>query len=297
MGVLSSLNQSLQKAGEIACKFKMFVAVAIVALSGCCPRVSMVDVGPLARTQPIDCLVTAHRGALKREADGLGKFPDNSLPALAASVANGIPLVEVDVRLSDEGELFLFHDGSLSSSNSYSPSHLHGVPIARLTRAERAPVWLDASNQVAIPTLDEALTVVARSSTALQLDFKGESDTLVFAALELVVKRGMLSQVVLQIRSPERVARIKQRYPTARILARCVTFEQLQRVLTVGVELVELERWVSSEAINLAHAQRVKVLLNIATSRLDEPETWEYLRSRGIDVIMSDRAGEHVCRT
>lgn len=296
-GARISLNQPLKIAGEIVCMFRLFVASVIVIIAGCCPRVSMVDVGPLARTQAIDCLVTAHRGVVMREAEGLGKFPDNSLPGLAASVAHGIPLVEVDVRMSDEGELFLFHDGSLSSSNSYSPRHLHGVSIGQLTRAERALARLDMANQIAIPTLDEALTGVAQSSTALQVDFKGESDALVFAALERVTQRGMLSHVVFQIRSPERVARIKERYPTARILARCLTFDQLQQVLEIGVELVELERWVSSEAIRLAHSRGVKVLLNIATSRLDEPATWKYLRSRGIDVIMSDRAGKHVCGT
>jgi hypothetical protein len=195
-----------------------------------------------------------------------------------------------------EGDLFLFHDGSLSSANSYSPRHLRGIPMSRLTRQERAGVTLDPQGKILIPTLNDALSVVANSGTALQVDFKGESDELAFAALELISKRKLLAQVVFQIRSAERADAIKRRYPHARILVRCLNYEQLEQALRVGVEFVELERWVSSEAIASAHARGVKVLANIASSRLDESTTWHYLRSRGIDVIMSDRAREHECR-
>jgi glycerophosphoryl diester phosphodiesterase len=256
----------------------------------------MVDVGPLDRTQSIDCLVTAHRGAPLRQRNGLGELPDNSLPALRESVVQSVSFAEVDVRLSTEGDLFLFHDGSLSSANSFSPRHLHGVPVGQLTRQERALAALDQERRISIPTLDDALTVVAGSRTALQVDLKGESDEVAFSTVELVAKRGLLLQVVFQIRSAERAARIKQRYPQARILVRCLNQEQLRQALQVGVEFVELERWVNSEAIRQAHTRGIKVLVNLATSRLDEPITWRYLRSRGIDVIMSDRAHEHSCR-
>lgn len=268
----------------------------LLSILGCCPRVSMVDVGPLKPLQPIDCIVSAHRGTPYRSGDGLRPYPDNSLVALQASIALGVPLVEVDVRLSDDGELFLFHDGSLSHANSFASRHLYGTPIGKLSREERSGVSLDETRSESIPTLDDALSLIARSGTTLQIDLKGESDTLAFLVVERVAQRGLLSHVVLQMRSPARAARIKEQYPRVRLLVRCQTREQLDEALKVGVELVELERWVSSEAIQLAHSHRTKVLLNLSTSRLDEPATWNYLRSRGVDAIMSDRAREHVCR-
>jgi hypothetical protein len=194
------------------------------------------------------------------------------------------------VRRSVEGELFLFHDGSVQSGNSYAARELLHRPIQTLTRAERDRVFLDSARTVLIPTLDEALTVVAGTSSSLQLDCKGESDQLVLQALELVSRRGLLSQVVVQIRAPARIARIKARYPKARILARCRSIEQVHEALSQGAELVELERWISAEAVGLAHAHGALVLINLASSRLDNPDTWGYFRSRGVDVIMTDFA-------
>jgi glycerophosphoryl diester phosphodiesterase len=215
----------------------------------------MVDVGPLDSQAAIECLVTAHRGAPIRSQDGLGALPDNSIPALRESVAQGVPLVEVDVRRSNEGDLFLFHDGSLSSSNSFSPSTLHGVPIAQLTRQERSLAKLDAAGEISIPILDEALTVISDSRTTLQIDLKGESDELAFSVVELVAKRGLLRNVLFQIRSADRAYRIFQRYPQARVLLRCLNQKALEEALSLGVEFVELERWASSAAIRMAHAR------------------------------------------
>jgi glycerophosphoryl diester phosphodiesterase len=224
----------------------------------------------------------------------LGPHADNSLSALLASKRASIPLVEVDVRRSIQGELFLFHDGSLTSDNSFSPPSLRNILIGKLSKLERASIALDSSQTIRIPTLQEALSVLKGSNTALQVDMKGESDELVTAVADTVAAHGMLSQVVFQIREVKRIALVKQRYPSARILARCVSSQQLAAALEQGVEFVELERWATSEAISQAHSHRAKVLINLAGSRLDEPQTWRYLRSRGVDVLMSDRASEHV---
>jgi glycerophosphoryl diester phosphodiesterase len=245
----------------------------------------MVDVGPLERQDPLRCVVTAHRGSLHQHG-----MPDNSLPALQQAARAGIPLLEVDVRRSNEGDLFLFHDGSLNSGNSYSPSSLHGRPISELSRSERAQAFLDPERTIGIPSLEQALELVSSTSSALQLDLKGESDSLALAVVQAVAQAGLLSKVVLQIRKPSRIAMLKQRYPAIRVVARCLSAEQLREALHVGVEMVELERWVSSEAISLAHSYNVPVLLNIASSRLDEPTTHRYLRSRGIDALMTDFA-------
>jgi glycerophosphoryl diester phosphodiesterase len=262
---------------------------AFVVCSGCCPRVSMVDVGPLSAQRALVSMAVAHRGNLHR-----GALPDNSAPALLEAMNAGVPLLEVDVRRSREGELFLFHDGSIQSGNSYAPRDLVGRPAQGLSRRERERVFLDRGRAIPIPTLEDALRLVqASQGSSLQLDFKGESDELVFAALDLVVQRDMLSRVVVQLRSVERVQAVKQHYPGVRISARCRDSVQLKTALERGVEMVELERWVSSEAIRAAHATNTRVLLNIAGTRLDEPSTWRYLRSRGVDVIMSDYADRH----
>jgi len=53
-----------------------------------------------------DCAIIAHRG-IWRDA------PENSLQAIEAAIAGGYDVVEIDVRRSADGALFLCHDDSL----------------------------------------------------------------------------------------------------------------------------------------------------------------------------------------
>ena len=257
-------------------------ACLLVVLSACRSIVFMMEVPPLTPQQPIAHSAVAHRGSLHT---GL---PDNSLSALKQSIAAGIPFLEVDVRRSSEGELFLFHDGSLSSSNSEGPAELWGEKVQALTREARESVVL-ASNE-RIPLLSSALDTVRGSGSALQLDFKGESDELVFAALDLLRARGQLRDAVLQVRSPARIPRVLARAPGARIVARVRSAEALEEALRYPVEFVELERWATPQAITDAHQKGVKVLVNISGTSLDDPTSWAFFRSHGFDTIMSDRA-------
>lgn len=266
--------------------------VTIVTSSGCSLYPSLSDLGPL-EVQPARTILTvAHRGNISS-----GTLPDNSLPALRHALAAGVQFLEVDVRRADDGTLFLFHDGSFSRSNSYAPSRLRGIPISQISSADRDTVSLDEAGTVRIPTLADALSLLEQSTnttSSLQLDLKGESDTLALEVLELVRARRLLHRVLLQLRTPQRVGVVLASYPTARILARCKSHAQLEQALAYKVEAVELERWITSEAVRLAHQRDVLVAINIAGSHFDEPATHQYFRARGVDMIMTNRAGEWV---
>lgn len=254
----------------------------LLALSSCCRAVSMRDVPPLTQQVALDHLAVAHRGSLHT---GL---PDNSLAALRQSIAARVPFLEVDVRRSDAGDLFIFHDGSLSSSNSEAPLELRGESVESLSRDKRDSVVLGSGEH--IPLLAAALDLIRGSGSTLQLDFKGESDQLVFAALDLLQSQGQLRQALLQIRTPSRIPRVLAYAPQARILARVRSADDLQEALRHPIEFVELERWATPEAIRDAHNKSVKVLVNISDTRLDEPVAWAHFRSCGIDTIMSNHA-------
>jgi len=82
-------------------------------------------------------LVIAHRGATSAG-------PENSLAALAAVTASGADGVEIDVRATRDGELFLWHD-----------EQLHGTGFACLTQADVRRVRL--ANGEGVPSLAEGL--------------------------------------------------------------------------------------------------------------------------------------------
>jgi glycerophosphoryl diester phosphodiesterase len=218
-------------------------------------------------------------------------LPDNSLPALKDSISRGVQFLEVDVRKSDDGELFLFHDGSLQESNFASPRELLGARVQELSTGNRGKVRLDAAGGIGIPTLLEALAILDTNKTAvLQLDLKGESDHLLDAVVNLLKQERKLSRAVIQLKDPERIRRVRSEQPQVRVVARVRDIQQLEQAISANVEFVELERWITGEAVEKCHAANIAVVLNVAAPRYDKKETWDFFRARGVDSIMTDHA-------
>lgn len=264
-----------------------YIALVLIEIGavGCFQSISLDDFEDLPASQPIHRYAIAHRGSLH---DGL---PDNSLPAIKESISKGVRFLEVDVRKSRDGDLFLFHDGSLKKSNFASPLNLEGRKVQELTIAERNVVRLDANGLIGIPTLREALEEVKKSSSVtLQIDLKGESDELLESVVHLLKQENSLSRAIVQLKDPGRIQRIRSQEPLSRILARVKNMEQLNQAIAAHVECVELERWITAEAIQRAHAANIVVVFNVAAPPYDTEETWGFFRSKGVDSIMTDHA-------
>ncbi|KQT51512.1 glycerophosphodiester phosphodiesterase [Devosia sp. Leaf420] len=76
-----------------------------------------------------DCAIIAHRG-IWRDA------PENSLQAIEAAIAGGYDVVEIDVRRSADGALFLCHDDSLERMTG------HDAAVEELAASELAALHL-----------------------------------------------------------------------------------------------------------------------------------------------------------
>jgi glycerophosphoryl diester phosphodiesterase len=249
------------------------------------PTLDLNDFESVPLQQPLHRYTIAHRGSLH---EGL---PDNSLTALRDSISKGVQFLEVDVRRGGDGELFLFHDGSLRESNFSSPKELLGKSAQVLSADEREKVRLDPNGLIGIPTLAQALSLLNATNTAvLQLDLKGESDQLLDSVVKLLAKEGKLSRAVVQLKHPERIQRIRSQAPHLRVLARVRDMQQLENAIAAKVEFIELERWITGEAVERCHAANITVVLNVAAPPYDNPQTWEFFRARGIDSLMSDHA-------
>lgn len=269
---------------------RLLLFLVPLLFSGCFSLYSIEDLAPIEPQPTLERSSIAHRGSLHRE------LPENSIPAISQTFRSGVQFAEVDVRQSTEGDLFLFHDGSIQTNNSFAPLSLKGRKVQELSRSERAQVWLNQPKTVSIPLLRDALALLKDTPGTLQIDLKGESDPLLDSVIHELRRTNTLSRVIIQLRSPLRIARIRVNEPRARIVARCIDGEQLTQAIDAKVEAVELERWITADAVKAAHDAGVRVILNIASTHLDTPDTWSYLRARGVDTIMSDRAdlAQHV---
>lgn len=150
--------------------------LALALLSGCAvtPRggdAATVRAGPdLPRW--FDCLrergeavIGAHRAG---PAPGL---PENALPTMAATIArNPDALLEIDIRSSADGVLFLLHDRSLDRTTAATG------PADTRAWAELSAIRLRDDDGVlteaTIPSLAEALALATARDVVVQLDIK-----------------------------------------------------------------------------------------------------------------------------
>ncbi len=102
----------------------------------------------------------AHRGL---HGDGI---PENSLPAFARASERGYG-IELDVQLSADGVIMVFHDDTLIRMTGVQGK------LCEYTREQLQQMHLGESGEV-IPTLDEVLDTVA-GRVPLLIELKGES--------------------------------------------------------------------------------------------------------------------------
>lgn len=110
--------------------------------------------------------VIAHRGAS-------AYFPENTLPSFEAAVELGADMVELDVRLSRDGEVIVFHDATLERcTNGRGRTTDHS--LKELKKLD-AGSWFDSRFAgTRIPTLEEVLAL-CRGSIGVNIEIKKEA--------------------------------------------------------------------------------------------------------------------------
>src|SRR5689334_15892163 len=92
------------------------------------------------------CVRIAHRGAS-------AQYPENTLLAFERAIAQGVDMIELDVRLTHDGELVVIHDATLDRTTN-------GVGLVR-DRSLNDLRPLDAGLGQRVPLLAEVIDLVA----------------------------------------------------------------------------------------------------------------------------------------
>ncbi|XAZ25489.1 glycerophosphodiester phosphodiesterase family protein [Sinorhizobium sp. B11] len=151
-----------------------------------------------------DCAVVAHRG-IWRDA------PENSLPAIEAAIRAGADIVEIDVRRSADGGLFLLHDETLlrMAGIDEAPEALSSARLAGFTLRNRDGGENSAMTGERLPSLQQ-LFDLTRDRIFLHLDVKDRAivPDVIACARDLDVE----SQVDFwgNLRTPEDLAWVRE---------------------------------------------------------------------------------------
>jgi glycerophosphoryl diester phosphodiesterase len=228
-------------------------------------------------------LVIAHRGDSHR-------FPENTLPALAAAASLGVDLVELDYRHSSEGIPVVFHDETLDRvTDAVAAWGRHNIPLEATSLKELHE--LDAGSWFAprfagtsIPTLSDACDVIRIASIPLIERKSGDPETCV----RLLRRKNLLDCAVVQAFDWEYLRECRRLAPQ---LALCalgdfdLTKAALEEMAGTGASVVGWdERRTNREAIAAAHDRGFKIW----TWTADDPVRIRQLMSDKIDGIITN---------
>ncbi len=157
-------------------------------------------IAPRARKRAMQPFVRpyAHRGLWNEE------LPENSLAAFGRAAELGFA-IELDVQLSRDGVVMVFHD--------YTLNRMCGVDakLADRTAAELAAMSLGGTEQT-VPTLREVLDVVS-GRVPLLIELKGESGNTAVVPATLAVLEGYAGEWCMESFNPILLRAVKKAAP------------------------------------------------------------------------------------
>ncbi|GMI13322.1 hypothetical protein TrLO_g7937 [Triparma laevis f. longispina] len=123
--------------------------------------------------QLMEVVTIAHRGS-KRE----GELIENSMAAFKSSVEAGIDMIELDVWLTSDGEVVVFHDPTFDRV-CQTPGRVNETKFVDL------PTLKNDSREDPIPKLEDVLDTIG-DRVGLIIEFKQDSDELIRKAHEML---------------------------------------------------------------------------------------------------------------
>lgn len=250
--------------------------------------------------------IAAHRG-------GAALWPENSLLAFRNAIALGAPLLELDVHLTRDGGIAVFHDRTLERmTDATGPVGDRTLAdLAGLRLRDRAGVVTDER----VPSLDDVLALVEPSSVSLLLEIKGlgpsfyeraagrlrpapgpRYDGLEAAVLGRLRACRLESRTTLMGFNPDVVAEIRRHAPAARTtlliaethvsLAQASTSEFFELAGALGVTDLGLEHALATPEV-VDRARQRGLTLGVWT--VNDVSEMRRCAGLGVDILTTDR--------
>ncbi|MCX8050354.1 MAG: glycerophosphodiester phosphodiesterase family protein [Chlorobi bacterium] len=137
--------------------------------------------------------VVAHRGAS-------AVAPENTLAAIESAIEAGAPMVEVDVQLTSDKHVVLFHDRTLRRTTG-ERGRTHRITYRELSQLDAGEWFSTTYRGERVPLLEDALRLLARHDRYASIEIKPPAPQEDFAVrleriAEVVERCGMIEQVL-----------------------------------------------------------------------------------------------------
>lgn len=223
--------------------------------------------------------IIAHRGASAER-------PECTLSALRRAIKVGATAVEVDVRTSKDGLLFVLHDATLDrTTNGKGPAS--ALTLAELQQLD-AGSWFDAKfKNERIPSLIESARE-CKGRIDLLLDLKEQGDGYDRKVVGVIRKHGDPSRTIVGVRSIAQAERFRKLLPKARQLALIPSVDAIEDFAKAGVDVIRLwPRWLEDGDAPVKRVQATGKGLHLNGTKGELDETRQLLQHRP-DSLSSD---------
>lgn len=228
--------------------------------------------------------VAAHRGIHKY-------YPENSIPAIQEAINMGVDIVEIDIRVSEDGIPVLMHDRSLARTTG------HNYPVDNLTLQELQRfnlLYKGKPSGYKIPSLEEVLELT-KGKIILNLDFKTDELKPMRDTYDLISKHQMEKAIIFTINDLKIIPELYKLNPEIRIMPVAFSWKKINKVLDYEyVDIIQLyHRPYSKRTIRKIEDRQMEIWVN-SLNKFDKMEKEQrngfekLLYIKKIDVVQTD---------
>jgi glycerophosphoryl diester phosphodiesterase len=207
-----------------------------------------------------DFTIIAHRGAS-------AYYPENTIPSFEGAIVMGADMVELDVQLTSDQEVVVFHDEKISRRTN-GRGKVADYSLASLKKLDAGRRFDKKFKNTRIPTLVEVLDI-CKNRIAVNIEIKTEAVSRMFLGgieekcLKIVEQSGMREHVVFSSFDPRAIMHLKQIDNTAAV---AVLFEKKLYGAKLPAEVMES---VNADAFNCSASElNKKWLTNIKSKNI-----------------------------
>lgn len=223
--------------------------------------------------------MVAHRGLS-------AGVPENTLAAFRRSIERGVAIIELDLRVTKDGQLVVIHDDRLDRTTDCS-GEVAEMELARIKGC-------DAGGGERIPSFAEVLALVRSRPVRILADVK--DGTPLGPVLDTVRERGAAQQVILGLRSARDIARARQALPETTILAYLPKVSDSKSFAEAGSDVIRLwSDWVKADPSLVACTRALgpQVWVMVGRKLPGKKRQWRALHRRmiaaGAQGLITDR--------
>jgi len=175
--------------------------------------------------------IVAHRGASAER-------PECTLAAVHRAFEVGATAVEIDVRTSQDGRLFLLHDSTLDrTTNGTGPADQ--LTLEELQRLDAGSSFDSAWKDERIPSLVQVVQA-CRGKIDLLLDLKEQGDIYDRRVADVIRQDGDPQRTIVGVRTVDQARRFRRLLPMSRQLALIPSPDTIEAFAEAGVDTIRL---------------------------------------------------------